>query len=306
MDSLKKPTDDEWFGEFEISNKLVLSLYSFKPIEETCINNEPISNDCACCHPSPTEIRDPDLSIKQTSSSTPSTTEINSDPSIKQTTSTSQSNNVRMKTDDLSRIEFRIDNTREKQKDMIARIAKAEQMIMDQYEHICFLEEELTRLDQYGRRENIELLGIPESVDDIKLEAEVIKILKQMGLQHINHYNIVACHRIGKRNSNKPRSVILRFLNRKDAIQSLKNKSKVNKCKDIGYNNIRIVENLCPANRSIYENLSSLKDKNIIADFWSFNGNISFKKTNNRNEKAKVIRHENDLDYYFPKAFDET
>ena len=123
-------------------------------------------------------------------------------------------------------------------------------------------------------------------------------------MEHLNHYHIVACHRIGKKNSRRPRSVIIRFLNRKDAILSLRNKHKVNKV--VGYVDSRIIENLCPANRSIYESLSSLKEKNVIADFWSFNGNISFKKTNNRNEKSKYIRHENDLDYYFPNAFDKT
>ena len=79
------------------------------------------------------------------------------------------------------------------------KISDLEVTVDEQIENIYVLETQLNRLDQYGRRENVEILGIPNEVNDRDLESEVIKILRAIGLKHIQHFSIVACHRVGSK-----------------------------------------------------------------------------------------------------------
>ena len=65
----------------------------------------------------------------------------------------------------------------------------------DIYASLTAIAKELSRLDQYVRRENIEILNIPKTVVDDKLEETVINIFKNLGLG-IDSFSIVGCHRI--------------------------------------------------------------------------------------------------------------
>ena len=169
----------------------------------------------------------------------------------------------------------------------------------EQLSYIYKLEEDLARLNQYGRRENIEIIGIPNNVSDKKLEIEVIKILRKIGLDHINHFKIVGCHRIGGRDEKGNKNTIVRFLNRKDAYATLKNKRNVNLCKELGYDNLILMENLCPAFKSIYEEMLELKNNGVMNKVWTYNGIINYKVTDNDDEKPKKLFHESDLDKFY-------
>ena len=155
------------------------------------------------------------------------------------------------------------------------------------------IEKELDLLNQYGRRENIELTGIPINVPQDNLENVVIDILNFIGLQ-IDSYDIVGCHRINKTN------VIVRFLNRKHAIESLQNKKYLNGCKrEFGYN-VYMHENLCPAYKSIHDRCRNLMDVGQISKLWTYNGVINLKFTDEYSEKPTKIFHEEDINFYFP------
>ena len=60
---------------------------------------------------------------------------------------------------------------------MRTRIRETENNLDEQQDYLYFLEKQLSRLDQYGRRENIEIAGIPSKITDNKLEVETLKIL---------------------------------------------------------------------------------------------------------------------------------
>ena len=77
--------------------------------------------------------------------------------------------------------------------------------------------------NQYSRHENIEIANIDEDINQHELEKYVLRVLHNLGLSKLSSYDIVAVHRIGKRWPNTNRVTILRFINRKDAIFSLKN-----------------------------------------------------------------------------------
>lgn len=162
--------------------------------------------------------------------------------------------------------------------------------------NLVTLEKNLDRLNQYGRRENIELSGIPMYIPQNELEDVVIDILRFIGLEDLESYDISGCHRIHKNN------VIVRFVNRKHSIKSLKNRKYLKGCKrEFGYNqNVYMNENLCPAYRSIEEKCRTLLDCGHINQMWTYNGAVNIKFTNERTEKSKKLYHEDDLKYHFP------
>ena len=168
----------------------------------------------------------------------------------------------------------------------------------DQYNFICSLEEDLSRLEQYGRRENIGLSGIPAHVTDSELENEVLDILHTIGLPHLDHYGIAACHRVGKKDKNGNRNTIVRFVNRKDAISALKNKRNLYLCRDLGYHRLFIMENLCPRYKSIFEEMIDLKKKGEIHNVWTFNGHVHYKLTDSDQEKGKKITRDSDIENF--------
>ena len=62
---------------------------------------------------------------------------------------------------------------------------------------VTSLEENLNSLNQYARRNNIVLLGIPECVTDNALEATVASILVDSDVE-VDSNALEACHRFGK------------------------------------------------------------------------------------------------------------
>ena len=75
---------------------------------------------------------------------------------------------------------------------------------------------------QYGRRNSVEITGVPEQVQQEDLESHVINIFKEAKVsvhgRSLEPFDMEACHRIGKRNV-----VIARFVNRKFAREALYN-----------------------------------------------------------------------------------
>ena len=73
------------------------------------------------------------------------------------------------------------------------------------------------RLNQYNRRNNLEIQGIPSTVGDEILEDKVIEIFECLNTL-LAKSDIEDCHRLGKSN---PKNVIVRFVNRKHRYATL-------------------------------------------------------------------------------------
>ena len=201
--------------------------------------------------------------------------------------------------DRLSFVEEKYMQTERKLNILRSRLRDAEKDIDDQYDYTTFLEKQLCRLEQYGRRENIEIVGIPANITDQQLESETIKVLRAIGLQHITPFHIVGCHRVGTEDRYGRKNTIVRFLNRKDAIQCLRLKRNLYRCKPLGYDNLLIVENLCPAYKSIFETVSQLKNEGKIKKVWTYNGIVNYKLSDDDREKSVKVYHYHDLDKFY-------
>jgi hypothetical protein len=162
------------------------------------------------------------------------------------------------------------------------------------------LEKKINQIDQYIRRENIIITGLPDNIDGDHIEQKVIEMLNKIDVK-VETDDIVACHRLQKTSKEKksklPAKTIVRFGNRKNTIKCLKNKKQLGTVyEDLGYqNNIFINENLCPAHQTIFDRCGKLKYEKKIARYWSFNGVVNIKLTENRLERPRKILTMDDL-----------
>ena len=76
-------------------------------------------------------------------------------------------------------------------------------------------------MEQYSRRECIEIAGIPLSITNNLLEEHVLLIFSKIGV-NIDELDIAACHRLGSTDR-----TIVKLLNRKNAVKLRKNKNKL-------------------------------------------------------------------------------
>ena len=158
---------------------------------------------------------------------------------------------------------------------------------------------ELTSLDQYGRRENVEICNIPESITQEQLQKHTIEVLKTVNIT-VTGKDIHAVHRIGKKSNNRPRNVIVRFVNRKTAFTLLKNKKKLN---NTPFKNYFVIENLCPYNKRIFNALYKRKKNKEIHSLWSYNGNV-FVKVRESDDRAQV-QHLDEIEELFSDENDD-
>ena len=88
-------------------------------------------------------------------------------------------------------------------------------------DRLCELERSHYLYLQYGRRNSIEITGIPDNIDTERLEDEVIKVFDAAGVQvdgrKLSNHDMEAVHRIGKKGV-----TIARFVNRKFAYAGLR------------------------------------------------------------------------------------
>ena len=100
-------------------------------------------------------------------------------------------------------------NLQDQNKRLKTKINVSENKIID-------LKIQNNNVDQYSRRNSIEISGIPQSVSDNQLEENVVDILKAIDV-NITSNEIEACHCFGK----KKKNVIVRVINRKPCLKAL-------------------------------------------------------------------------------------
>ena len=91
---------------------------------------------------------------------------------------------------------------------------------------VVSLETKLNQLDQCGRRNNLVLFGIPDTVEDRDLESTVSSILSDIDVT-VGPHDVKNCHRIGLSGKNKSKKTIIRLVNRRYAKKALINRKKL-------------------------------------------------------------------------------
>ena len=152
-------------------------------------------------------------------------------------------------------------------------------------------------LEQYGRRNNIEITGIPDTAQNNEVENKVIEIFDAVGVE-ANSADFEDCHRVGKPKNNS-KKVIARFVNQKvvkNALYKRKQLKTIAKS-SIGLQNATIFlnENLTPENNKIAYHCRKLKGDGTISKTCSSNGTNIICCNILENGKPKNVHHVNDL-----------
>ena len=167
-------------------------------------------------------------------------------------------------------------------------------------QEIVRLETDLIATNQYNRRENLVIEGIPGHIKGKNLEDACIDIVREMGFFALTRYEVIACHRLKKKDANSPAPTIIRFFNRKIVEHCMKNTHKI---KNLSCNwNLTFREDLCEANQDIFDKCAVLKEEGLIKNFYTHYGFIKLTKLNET--QSIKIKHSVDLLKLFPVTSD--
>ena len=153
-------------------------------------------------------------------------------------------------------------------------------------------------LEQYGRRNNAVISGIPDSVDINHLEELVTEILSDIDVK-LTSNDIEACHRIGKKNNRiDSTKSIIRFVNCTYAKKALFNKKKLSQNhKNYSFNTNNnpffISGNLTRMNESLAYQGIKLKRNNLVNACYTRDGIVTIKISDR--SKAIKVYHMNEL-----------
>ena len=170
--------------------------------------------------------------------------------------------------------------------------AQLKQTIANLQHKVIILETATNSVEQYDRRNNIEINGIPDNVEDKNLEHSVIEVFNSANIQ-ISHNDIEDWHRIGKSKGNSKKT-ILRLVNRKYRKQILYNRRKFKNFdgSGIGMPNTKIFvdENLTISNHQLAFNCRKLEREKLISKTYSSKGIIHIVQIHG-NKPIKVFHH---------------
>ena len=156
---------------------------------------------------------------------------------------------------------------------------------------ILTLESEYNSLEQYGRRNNIEITGIPDSVPDQNLEEKVVDILNEVSV-NVSPKDIETCHRVGV-SKNSSKKTIVRFINRKHAKKALISRKSLRKSSSSNCN-VFINENVTVENNEIAFLGTKLKRSGDLNKIYTRDGTVHISSPEIHRGKA-LKNYVNDL-----------
>ena len=131
-------------------------------------------------------------------------------------------------------------------------------------------------LEQYNRRENVRIIGLPEVSSNETYEQTIEKVANlATGLEtNMTAEDISIAHRLPNRNNKRPRHVIVRFARRVERVNMLKNKKNLANFEPLQH--VRIFEDMT-APRLKFFNL--MKNDPSIERVWSREGTLFYIKS---------------------------
>ena len=155
-------------------------------------------------------------------------------------------------------------------------------------------------LEQYGRRQNLEIVGVPEKEDE-NTNAIVLEVAKMLDVDIMSSH-ISTSHRLPKkkassRNNSGSSSIIVRFTSRdiRNQIYANRKKARFVDLKNFSVSdtkNIFVNENLTPTRKHLFWKTKQEVKNNSWKYIWTHNGNVFVKKDDN----ASITAIKNELD----------
>ena len=148
-------------------------------------------------------------------------------------------------------------------------------------------------MEQYSRRECVELIGLPEDTHREELENSVVQAFKIAWVNVVKR-DFHAIHRLGN-----SKIVIAKLANWREAIKVLRNKKKLRQFPHSGKQKLRtekiyVNESLCSHNKRLLGKCNALFKKKQIESFYTINGKIKIKCDSVDGECKTEISHVED------------
>ena len=148
-------------------------------------------------------------------------------------------------------------------------------------EKIISLESKSNSVEQYGRRNDMEINGIPNNISDDNLESTVISVLSKATNVHVTADDTEACHRIGKSKGNSKKTIV-RFINRNHCKCALVTRKKLKSfnSESIGLPNVKLYfnKNLTDNNTVAFYG-RKLKRAGLINSTYTLNSTVHILRT---------------------------
>jgi len=169
------------------------------------------------------------------------------------------------------------------------------------------LERKCHQLDQYSRRECLEIKGVPENVKHEDLRSILNPLFGKLGADTSSDDSIQACHRLSRRTSD----IIVKFTQRDTRNKVLMNRKSLKTINmaelcnadevpyDLSGIKIFINENLCPYYKRLFGMVNRLYKRNMVSSFWTINGCIRI--VIDEGNPYESITHIQDLEKLFPE-----
>ena len=174
---------------------------------------------------------------------------------------------------------------------------KLQQKVEKLENRISELESDLNKKDQYNRRNNIEIQGVPSNIGDDSIKDKVLEMLAEVHIVATKS-DIEDCHRLGQNVSTivwfVSRNSVMTFWEKNDFHKNI-DKSKLSFANGT---KIYVSENLTPYNQSPTWKCRKLKRAKKIHKIWSMKGVIKIRWL--PNEWAYSINNNDDIKYLFP------
>lgn len=166
-------------------------------------------------------------------------------------------------------------------KDAVGRIEVLESENTCLKQEINTLRVSVDDMEQYSRRQNLRIYGIPEKTDENTDQIVVNMCKKQLGID-IDVSQVCSSHRIGKTSEGKHRALIVKFTNHNTKSAVYNNK------KLLKSTNIVIKEDLTYNKLQLLKLVSRKTDRKNV---WTRDGVIFLRV----NDQIRKICHESDL-----------
>ena len=206
--------------------------------------------------------------------------------------------------DKLEKLEAENNKLKQDVSSLKKEVRKAEDEIADLNDDLDGLKSDLDTaicqiddLEQYTRKHNLEIHGIPESSEE-NLSDKIIKLGKVLNV-HIVNNDIDICHRMATRRSNGgPRPIIVRFRSYRAKNELYKSKKYL---KSVSLNNyfhnagaVYINENLTNYRRELFAKVRKVKKINNWHSAWTIDGKIFVRKS--QSDQVHRVHEVEDLD----------
>lgn len=140
--------------------------------------------------------------------------------------------------------------------------------------------QKINSIEQYSRRKNLRIFGLTETKNE-DIENVTIEFLNSKLKMGFTTSNIGECYRVGRQTDNKPRAILINFVNHKQRMEVYYKK------RDLKGSGITMKEDLTTENLNKYTEAS---EKYGLKNTWTKNG-VVYVKTADR-----VIRYAEDLE----------